>query len=149
LASLFPLLLSRSPFVQKISPSFSFPALSFVPKKNSTSRPSLSFQKTPPFPAGVESSIYRLEGCGLLLRVGSRARGGWSTRQGAWGFKFWGQHAVIVSCFKGGHGALATCGKKNSVKTTLFSFLFFIHFFFKILTLFLFYLWGTQKWVTT
>ena len=25
-------------------------------------------------------------------------------KQGAWGFKFWEQHAVIVSCFKGGVG---------------------------------------------
>jgi hypothetical protein len=25
-------------------------------------------------------------------------------KQGAWGFKFWEQHAVIVSYFKGGMG---------------------------------------------
>jgi len=61
---------------------------------------------------------------------GSRARDGWSAKQGAWGFKFWEQHAVIVFCFKGGRGALATCGKRNSVKMTLFSFLFFFHSFF-------------------
>jgi hypothetical protein len=48
----------------------------------------LSRPKNPPPAAGVESSIYRLEGRGLLLRVGSRGAACWSARQGAWGFRF-------------------------------------------------------------
>ena len=56
--------------------------------------PPLQFQKSPlssqkksSSAAGVESSIYRLEGRGLLLRVGSRGAACWSARQGAWGFR--------------------------------------------------------------
>jgi len=62
-------------------PSFFFPLFSF---KRALSRP----KKKSSSAAGVESSIYRLEGCGLLLRVGSRGAACWSARQGAWGFRF-------------------------------------------------------------
>jgi len=65
---------------QKSLLSFFFPLFSF---KRALSRP-----KNPPSAAGVESSIYRLEGRGLLLRVGSRGAACWSARQGAWGFRF-------------------------------------------------------------
>ena len=72
------------------------------------------------------------QGSGLLLCMGSRARGGWSTRQGAWGFKFWGQHAVIVSCFKGGEGAWGSSNMReeeqcqnDTVQFSLFHSFFF------------------------
>jgi len=115
------LLLSRSPLFcsKKLSPSFSFPALSLVPSKKL------------PFVACVESSIYRLEGRGLLLRVGSRARGSWSASGRAAGGR-------PVSAAP---SVLAACGKRNSVKTTLFKFFFFL--------LYIFFICGAQKWVTT
>ena len=47
-------------FVSKLPSPFSF--------KRALSRP----KKNPPFGVGVESNIYRLEGSGLLLHVGSR-----------------------------------------------------------------------------
>jgi len=110
LGPFLPLLLSRSPLFcsKKLSPSFSFPALSLVPSKKL------------PFVACVESSIYRLEGRGLLLRVGSRARGSWSASGRAAGGR-------PVSAAP---SVLAACGKRNSVKTTLFKFFFFYYIFF-------------------
>jgi hypothetical protein len=48
------------------------------------------------------------------LRVGSRGAGEVS-RQGAWGFKFWEQHVVIVSCLKG-RGALSFGSSRREEK---------------------------------
>ena len=78
------------------------------------------------FYASVESSIYKAisavvrgeQGSGLLSRMGrrgSRVR----SPMGAWGFRFWGQHA-------------------ERERLNCFGFYFI-----------LFYLLGTQKWVTT
>ena len=43
-----------------------------------------------------------------------------------------------------GRGALATCGKRNSVKMTLFSFLFFFHSFFYFNFIFILFMGYTK-----
>jgi hypothetical protein len=84
---------------QKSLLSFFFPLFSF---ERALSRP-----KNPPSAAGVESSIYRLEGRGLLLRVGSRGAAyccAWRAGHAAVGRPDKGRGALgsaTVPCFKG------------------------------------------------
>ena len=61
-------------------------------------------KENPPVTA-AKGSIYRRRGSGEGIVVhGEQGTPGEIFKQGAWGFKFWEQHAVIVSCFKGGVG---------------------------------------------
>jgi len=96
-------------------------SLFLVQKLNSRS----SLQKPLPLVAAAKSCIYRRRGSGDVAAHGEQGTPGEIFKQGAWGFMFWEQHAVIVSCLKG-RGALAACGKRNSVKTTPFSFFFLL-----------------------
>ena len=54
--------------------------------------------------------------------------------------------SVTVPCFMG-RGALGSVREEKQCQNNTVQFLFFI--IFLILTLFLFYLWDIQKWVTT
>ena len=141
------------------SPSFpiSFPL--FLPSHSSflcfkTSLP-FQFQKIPlsrsklylssfpsPSPAaGIESSIYRLEGRGLLLRVGSRGAAcccAWRAGHAAVGRPDKGRGALgsaTVPCFKG-RGALGSVWREREMNSVPFLFYFI---------LFLFYLWGPKN----
>jgi len=145
-------------FVSKLSSAFSFKrafsrpkilpsSFFFVP---TSSRPFLSKQPSllPKilFAAGVESSIYRLEGRGLLLRVGSRGAAcccAWGAGHAVVGRPDRGRGAlgsVTVPCFKG-RGALGSVREEEQCQNDTVQFLFL--YIFLILTLFLFYLWGT------
>jgi len=123
-------------FVSKLPSPFSFKrSLSLV--QNSTSRPS-----HPPSPAaGIESSIYRLEGRGLLLRVGSRGAAcccAWRAGHAAVGRPDKGRGALgsaTVPCFKG-RGALGSVWREREMNSVPFLFYFI---------LFLFYLWGPKN----
>jgi len=98
-------------------------SLFLVQKLNS--RPSL-LQKKPPV-AAAKSSIYRRRGSGDVAAHGEQGTPGEIFKQGAWGFKFWEQHAVI-NCFlfKGAWGSSSMQGEEQCQNDTVQNFFFFI-----------------------
>jgi hypothetical protein len=93
----------------------------------------LSRSKLPPA-ADVESSIYRLEGCRLLLRVGGKGAVcccAWGAGHAAVGRPDRGRGAlgsVTVPCFMG-RGALGSVREEKQCQNNTVQFLFFIFFF--------------------
>jgi hypothetical protein len=97
--------------------------------------------KKPPLLQLLRAIFIGEGGAGTLLRMGSRGHQARSSSRGHGALSFGSSmQSLIVSCLKG-RGALAACGKRNSVKTTLFNF--FIYY------IFIFLFVGTQKWVAT
>ena len=105
----------------------------FSLSRSKTELSAFTLKKKKPPVAAAKSSIYRRRGSGDVAAHGEQGTPGEIYTQGAWGFKFWEQHAVI-NCFlfKGAWGS------SSSVKTTLFNFFFFIIYLF-------FYLWGPKN----
>jgi len=87
-----------------LPPPFSF--VQTLPPFTVSKEPSLIPPKSPPLNTAAKSSIYRRRGSGEGIiahgEQGTRRLVGWWAR----GFKFWEQHAIIVSCLKG-RGALS------------------------------------------
>ena len=121
---------------QKVSPPLSFPALSLVLK---TLPLVLPIQKNPPLLQLLREVFIGEGGAGCCCAWGAgeqRLVGQWAR-----GFKFWEQHAVIVSCLKG-RGALSFGSSRQEEEQCQNDT---VQFFFLYIYLFV----GIQKWVTT
>jgi len=87
--------------------------------------------KKPPLVAAAKSSIYRRRGSGDVAAHGEQGTPGEIFKQGAWGFKFWEQHAVI-NCFlfKGAWGSSSMREEEQCQNDTVqFFYLLYIYFF--------------------
>jgi hypothetical protein len=103
----------------------------------------LKQKKKPPLLQLLKAVFIGEGGSGDVAAHGEQGTPGEIFKQGAWGFKFWEQHAVI-NCFlfKGAWGSSSMRGEEQCQNDTVQNF-FFIY-------IYLFFLFvGTQKWVTT